>query len=233
MANILRRISGKFGQILLQVGATTVASDTTSGNATAETVDGITYDAYQVYTLATAGNIPMDPNTIPTVAIAQGAGPALPPAITYDVNYLRGKIVVTPALGAANTVTPSSFAKPKMYAMSDHSEFSLDATQAMIDATPAMKNWTESTVGFHSWNGSATLYYRNDQGASGNSWWLSGAGAAQENPVVLYFYPAKTIGTEYWIGAALLDWGIKVPKGGMLEQSIKISGVGPLIYKNS
>lgn len=221
MANITRRISGRFGQIWLQNG-TTAGSTTTTGNSGAVTVDGISYDAYQVWTVASATYIPMDPNVVPAVTVG---GSGLPASYTYEVNYLRGKFIFTPALVATATVTPTALNYPLLYAQGDTSDFNLDVTSEMIDATSQMTTWKHPIQGFREWSGSATIYYKS------TDWWnQSPGGNTGDGPIVVRFYPAKTIGTEYWLGAAFLKWGLKVPKGGALEQSVSFQGDGPLIY---
>lgn len=234
MANVTRRISGKQGQIWLQNGSTAVGSDTTAGNGVAVTLDGITYDAYQVYTLQTAANIPMDPGTPPTTAPSGGTIPA---AYTYDVNYLRGKIIYTPALSSGTTVSCTAFATPKVYPLSDTSDFNLDYKVEKLEAHAMMDTWKRPVLGFSEWSGSATLYYRTDVGTTGGSWWLGSGGGQSggstgptQTGLVMRFYPAKGISTEYWYGIGIIDWGLKVPKGGMLEQAIGITGVGPLVW---
>ncbi|MFB3910424.1 MAG: hypothetical protein ACE15D_18700 [Candidatus Eisenbacteria bacterium] len=226
MANIVKRISGKLGRIFLQVGTTAVVGPTSAtGNSGAEVVDGISYDAYQVWTVAGA---PFDPNTPPTVTVG---GSGLPTAYTYDIDYLRGKLIFTPTLGASATVSISNYATPKLYAIGDSVDFSLDVAQADIDTSVQGKTWETSDAGQSKWSGSATIAYRHDQ-STGNSWWLAGAGASVQNPVVLKFFPA--IGkTEYWLGAARIDWGIKVDKGSMIVQSVKFKGDGSLIFAAS
>lgn len=225
MANINRRLTGRFGQIWLQIGSTAVAGPTScNGNAAAEVIDDITYDAYQVWTNSVAGNIPMDPQTIPVVTVG---GSGLPAAYTYDIDYLRGKAIFTPSLGASATVSFSTYATPKLFAVGDMEDWGIDVTTGIVDSTVAMKTWEEKMIGYKVWSGSANFFYKN------TSWWSQAAESAGGYPAILRFYPAKTVGTEYWLGHAIVDWGIKGPKADGLKQAIKFSGTGSLIYKAS
>lgn len=217
-----RRLSGKNGQIWMQNGATAVAGPTScTGNSAQETVDGIAYDAYQVWTLSTAGNIPMDPQTIPVVTVG---GTGLPPAYTYEWVPLRGKLIFTPTLASAATVSMSTYGTPKLYAIGDTTDFSIDAEEEVLESSAQSQNWMQYVKGMSGWKGAGTAYWK------GTDFWSAGPGASGEFPFVARFYPAKNVATEYWLGAGYFNWGIKVEKSGVIQQTFSITGSGPLIY---
>jgi hypothetical protein len=224
MANITKRISGKYGQIWLQNGTMAVASQVTTKNSVAEIVDGISYDAYSVFTIST---------TVPPLDEATGAlltwgGGSTPAAWTTEIDWLRGKFITTPAMGSSNTLTLGTIATCIMLPCGDSSDFSIDCKQGTADITSQMQTWEKTVATVRSWSGSATIFYK------ATDWWLRGPGGnTTEAPTLMRFYPAKGIGTEYWYGTAFVDWGIKVPKGGALEQSVSFKGVGPLLYAAS
>ena len=115
-----------------------------------------------------------------------------------------------------------------MYPQGETSDFTLETKSEMVDASAQMSPWTEPVMGMRSWSGSASVYYK------GTDWWLrSAGGCTTENPSLIYFYPAQGTGTEYWYGIAYSNWSLKVPKGGMLEQNVSFTGVGPLVYSAS
>jgi hypothetical protein len=228
MAVLNRRITGRFGQIWLQGGSTTGITTSTTANTSAETVDGITYDAYQVWTTLDGRTPPLNPAVVPTITVGASGGPALPLAYLLEVNYLRSKAIITPALASGNTVVFDTCAIPLMYAQGDSSEFSLDAKGEFQDASVQMSSWKHPVLGFREWSGAATIFYKN------TDWWLQGAGGSVTDfPIVCRFYPAKGISTEYWYGAAFLSWSLKVGTGSVIAQSVSFTGDGPLIYKAS
>jgi hypothetical protein len=217
-----RRITGKNGQVVLEVGSTAVAGPTaTTGNAAAEVVDGISYDPYQVWTLSVGGNIPQSPSTFPTVVVG---GTGLPDAYTFEWVPLRGKLIFTPSLGSGATVSMSAYATPKLYAQGDTVDFDLNAPQEIVDASAQSQNWKTSASGQFGWSGKVTAHWKSTQ------FWDASAGNVVDVPVVMKLYPAKGIFTEYWLGAARIGWGIKIPLPAMVSQDITLAGDGPLIY---
>lgn len=242
MATLTRKITGKLGQIHVEIGQTSVTSQATTGNTAAETVDGITYDIGQVWTVSTAGNIPLSPsspaNSAGTFAVtaAVGTGSALPAAYSYWANWLRGKFIYTPALDAAggtvNTVTLAYCMTPNMLPVGDTSEWSVDVQQDTQDSTAQGQSWMESAAGFRSWSGNAKAFY-NTSGSGAPSFWTIGAGNTPEYPLVVKLFPAKTVSTEYYLGAAFCNFQTTVSKSSLIEVSISLKGVGPLIYNAS
>lgn len=215
------RSHGKNGALWLQVGNTTVAGPTScTGNAAIEVVDGVAYDPYQVWTLSVGANIPQDPSDDPTVVVG---GTGLPTAYTYDWRPMRGKLIFTPTLGAAGTVSMSAYAIPKLYQQGDVTEFSIDTDQDLADATAMGDGWGRKVKGFPNWKGSASVFWK------GTSFWSAGPGGNSDAPVVLRFYPNRTVTTEYWYGSAFLSWGIKVSKGDMVAQSLTFTGTDALV----
>jgi len=226
MAVITRRISGRYGQIWMQNG-TTAMTDTAGASGTADTVDGIVYDAYQVWTLANGDGtkIPMDPSTIPTVTVG---GTGAPAAYTFVLSPLRGQVIFTPALVATCTVSVSAAATPKMYAQGHSTSFGLDVKFDSQDATAQMEAWKHPLMGFREWSGSAKIFY-----ASADWWNISAGSGLSDLPKVFRFYPAKSGSTEYWLGAGFVNWGVTVDRGSVVEQAVSFIGDGPLIYKAS
>lgn len=216
-----RRITGKNGQVVLEVGSTAVAGPTTCNrNVANETVDGIVYDPGQVWTLSVGGNIPQSPGTFPTVTVG---GTGLPDAFSYEWIPLRGKLIFTPSLPATATVSMSAYATPKLYAQGDTVDFDMTVAQDFVDASAQAQNWKTSASGQYGWTGKITAHWKATQ------FWDASAGNSIDVPVVMKLYPAKGIFTEYWLGAARMNWGIKVPLAGMVSQDITLQGDGPLI----
>lgn len=219
-----RRITGKNGQVVLEVGSTAVAGPTSCNrNAGNETVDGIIYEAGQVWTLSVAGNIPQSPGTFPSIIVG---GSGLPDSFSYEWIPLRGKLIFTPALPATATVSMSAYATPKLYAQGDTVDFDMTVAQDFIDSSAQSQGWKTSESGLYGWTGKITAHWKSTQ------FWDSAIAFSLTYPVVMKLYPAKGIFTEYWLGAARLNWGIKVPLTAMVSQDITLQGDGPLIRFN-
>ena len=228
MSVITQKSLGKQGAIFLQTGVTSIAASpiTCNYNATAVAVDGITYPAYSVWTAASGA--PFAASRAPALTIG---GSGLPSFYSWTTNYLLGKFLFTPSLGASATVAipSSSMDTPNMYQSGDQTEWSLDISEDYTDVTGPFQNWKSTLSGHKSWKGSATVWY------TSTNWWLGSAAGSggRDDAIMLKLYPAYQTSTEYWYGMAHVTWGLKVPVTGGIAQTVTFNGTDALYYAAS
>lgn len=232
---IVSRSDGKKGKLFVQVGGTAITTQLTlTANTTAYVLDGISYDAYQLYFWsASKADTPLDPSTVvESTLVISGSG--YPADYGYEIDYVRGIAIFDTVMGASAVVktaatSSTGYATPKWVSVGDTSEFNLNADLALIDGgSPQNMTWKKSALGERSWGLDGTAYFQN------NRWWNLTGGLNDLNGLLIKAYPAYQKSTEYWIGHCMATKiGVKVAKGNFIEQAFSFSGVGPLVKEAS
>ena len=211
MANARR--SGKNGQILAQISTTAVCAETLTPNAIPEVIDGVTYPAYSVFTAA--NDLWVDnpaPVLTETIAIPIAAQTKL-------IRYELGKVIYTPALGGSDTVD-ADYSYAVLQSIGNMYNWKCDIKLENVDVTAFLDGWHTKVSTFRDWSGSADEYQT-------NSYWFNAC--ANNNFFYVKLYPDQAV-SEYFIGRAIVDYGLTVPHTGAVTGAIKFAGSGYLAY---
>lgn len=232
---IVSRSSGKLGKLFIQSGGTAVTTQLTlTANTTAYVLDGISYDAYQLYFWSgSKADTPLDPSTAVEGTLVIG-GSGYPTDYGYEIDYVRGIAIFDTPMGASATVKTATtgstgYATPKWISVGDTSDFKINVDLATLDGgSPQNQVWKKAALGERSWSLDGTAYFQN------NRWWNLTAGLNDMSGLLVKAYPAYGKSTEYWIGHALATkFGVDVNKGAFIEQTFNFTGMGPVVKEAS
>lgn len=235
MSSIVARSSGKLGKIYVQNGQTTVSTQLTlTANTTASIIDGVSFDAYQLYYIsASKADTPISPATpLDGTLVVSGSG--YPADYGYEVDYVRGIIIFDTVMGASAVVKTAAtatvgYATPTFASVGDTSKFGIsEDLEHLNGGSPQGMVWKKGAIGERSWALDATAYFQ------GSRWWNLTGGLNDLSGLLVKCFPAYGKSTEFWIGHAMATkWGVQIDKGAYIEQQLAFTGVGPLVKEAS
>ncbi len=207
------RRSGKNGQILGQMSTTAVTGEALTHNTVPEVIDGVTYPAYSVFTATNALWLD-NPAVVLTETIASPVA-----SQTRQIRYELGKVIYTPALGSGDTVN-AAYSYAVLMTVGNMYNWKMDVKLENVDVTAFLDGWHNRVATYRDWSGSADEYQTND-------YWY--AACTANNFFYVKLYPDIAV-NQYWVGRAIIDWGVTTPHTGAVTGAIKFTGTGSLSY---
>jgi len=196
----MARITGKNATIFAQLARTDVVADTAMVNSG----DNLTYSYNSFW----------DPNKPPTIK----KNTVLVDREDYTVNFISGTITFFVANLVTDAITVNDITWSTLVELADLFNWALDAKIDLADVTGFQDQYHTKLSSFRGWTATAESYHT-------NSVWFPYFDAAL--PVYVKLYPDVDV-VQYFVGAAFVDFGEKVPHGGAVTDAIALTGTGAL-----
>jgi len=192
------RITGKNGKILSESSRTTV----TTAQVLTDSGDHKTYNF-------PAGHQFLDPTQPPTITVNDAN-----PTVAFTVDFIMGSVTFASALQVADVVKANNYTYSTLVEIGSMYNWAVDTKIDIVDVTAFQDVWHQKLSTFKGWTGSAEGYYV-------SAFWFNLFTPAKNVYVALY---PEASSTERWVGAAFVDWGIKVAKDAAVTQTIRFEG---------
>lgn len=199
----LRR-TGKQGKILGVLTRTTLAVDTTM----------TTVSPFVDYTLTAPTRQLWNPNKPPTIK----KNTVLVDPVNYTVDYINGKVTFLVANLVTDIIAVNLIEHMTVQEVGDLFNWTLDVKFDLADVTAFQDTFHQRLAMFRDWSGTAESHQT-------SGFWYSAFRDVAEFYVELF---PDTGSNEHWIGAAFVDWGLKVPHAGVVDETLKFTGTGNL-----
>jgi hypothetical protein len=226
----MARQTGKYAKLLIATSKTLVSTEVATLNAAPVVIGGITYAINQVATLANKF-VEFDTFETPlTIVLAKGSGSDIPTDISWDVDYINGRIIFHQALTAGNTVTVTYYKAGDFIYVGEATEWNTDVAPKNADVTGFNDEWEVFLPTQKGWTGSMT-------GALNQRIWEAAIGATDSATntatqlLYIKFYinrAAASSTNPYNCGQGIVSFALKTPYNGKVEFTANIQGSGAL-----